>query len=133
MFVYNGVKYDDSATEQDFYTLLDIINSNKLQDHRLTFAVEALGLVGYPHTDRHDIIKSTLLTLLDHINPIVREGAIYGISPYINDEIKTKLQEIARTDSSTALREVALDAIEEFDAQEVKSARQLRLKFGYND
>lgn len=73
----------------------------------LTFEIETLGETGGP------AVIPTLLAALDHASAVVREGAIYGASHHLSDAaLRAKVENLARTDPSPAVRAVAADALE---------------------
>ena len=80
------------------------IDMGFIPDSTMTFAAEYLGTDVDSETIRH-----TLIPLLDHQSAVVREGAILGLSRHRNDEVNALLQQIAKTDASPAVREVAED------------------------
>lgn len=90
--------------------LLFLIRSGALTNAELTFAVEIVGRAG---SDFSDEIRAVLVPLLDHESPVVREGAIYGVTRHKNDSVTAVLQRIAETDSYECLRKAAIEAIEE--------------------
>ncbi len=73
----------------------------------LTFALEMIGA-------RHDSarVRATLLPYLSHPDPIVREGAIYGIARHLDDDTRAALGRMAESDDSGEIRTTAREALE---------------------
>lgn len=74
----------------------------------LSFDAESLG-----QCPDSDLVRRTLTPLLSHVSAIVREGAIYGILKHQDDAVRAMLAAIAAHDVSIAVRQAAMDAIEE--------------------
>ena len=95
--------------DHDPAKLLNLITSGTLTDPDLTFAAEYAGLIG-------ESAIPYLVPLLDHPKAYVREGAIIGLQATRrigqHPEVLTKLRQLAGTDPSEALREVALEALD---------------------
>lgn len=87
--------------------LAKLIESGGLGPADLTFAAEFLGRLASGL-----VVRRTLLPLLEHSSATVREGAIYGIQRHLDDEVRSRLSVLARTDPSFAVREAASDALE---------------------
>jgi hypothetical protein len=88
--------------------LLSMIKEGHLRPSKLTFAAEAAGLI----LDSH-LVRDALMPLLRHTSPVVREGAIYGLSDHLNGEAIAALKTIALTDSSRGVRRAARAALDE--------------------
>ena len=133
MIIFDGIAYDDIDDEVAFFRLVDIIKTKDIPDHRMTFALEALGMFGVGFPDRVGVVKETITPYLKHKSAIVREGAIYGIAPFIDNDILKTLREMEQNDSSITLREVAAEYIDEYndrlEKEEAKLAKQLRFKY----
>lgn len=74
----------------------------------LTFAAEALGK---STRLRPETIRRTLLPLLEHPSPVVREGAIYGIGEHVNADARKCLQALWQSDDSPGVRQAAEDVL----------------------
>ena len=85
-----------------------LIKRAELDSADLTFAAEALG-----HTENGALVRDTLLPLLEHGSPVVREGAIYGLQQHLNDAVRQRLREISVRDPSPGVRTAAEDALDE--------------------
>lgn len=64
--------------------LLAIVKASILSPALLTYAVEALGQVHDSNTRREAL--QTIIDLLSHESPLVREGAVYALESYLPDE-----------------------------------------------
>lgn len=86
--------------------LVAALTSGELPPWELSFAAEVAG--DLPQA------RDALLTLLDHEEPTVREGAIYGLAKQIDDDqtIRERLEKIAIFDASSVVREVAIEALD---------------------
>jgi HEAT repeat protein len=79
---------------------------------RLSFAAEIAGR----QLPSEKVIPS-LLKLARHEEPVVREGALYGLSFHLDDEVvRTTVQTIASSDTSEAVRSVADDLMDRITA-----------------
>jgi hypothetical protein len=78
--------------------LIDWVEADLLEPEHLTFAAESLGSV--PEA------LPTLLTLLKHESPIVREGALIGLYN-LQVMVIEEVHSVALTDSSITVRRVA--------------------------
>lgn len=75
--------------------------------HVLTFAAESHGQT------RSIEALGALLWLQRHADPLVREGVVYGLSNYNdNDLVRVTLARIAEGDTSPGVREAAREALE---------------------
>jgi hypothetical protein len=88
--------------------LLAMIKEGQLRPSKLTFAAEAAGLI-----ENSGPVREALVPLLQHESPVVREGAIYGLSNHLNNNVLTILMFIAQEDSSPAVRQAAADLLDE--------------------
>ena len=86
--------------------LLAWIRSGNLHVADLTFAAEIAGR----HTDAVSV-RETLLPLLTHAEPVVREGAVYGLALHLDGEVRSALQRTADEDASLGVRQAARDAL----------------------
>ena len=88
--------------------LFRMIESGELRPGHLTFAAEFAGRVDDP-----DRVRRALFPLLGHESPLVREGAIYGLSKHMNDDVRARLVSLAGHDPSEGVREAARAVTEE--------------------
>lgn len=86
--------------------LLRVLRDEDASVATLTYAAEIAGRE-LPWQD----VSETLLRLLEHKSPVVREGAVYGLS--YHREGLCRVREMKR-DSSRGVREAARDVCEEF-------------------
>lgn len=93
-----------SEKHPDF--LAKIIEEENLQSSQLTFAAEHMGA----HSNSGKV-KKVLFPLLSHPDPIVREGAIFGLSNHLDSVVKFKLLEISKQDNSESIRKIASNII----------------------
>jgi HEAT repeat protein len=87
--------------------LIALLLSSSLSHSDLTFAAEIAGGIS-----DSSAVRPALIRLLDHPNPIVREGAIYGLSNHIDDATRRRLRKIADKDPSRSVRTAAGDALD---------------------
>lgn len=86
--------------------ILKLVSSTVLSPAALTFAAEVAG-----RTSNSQAVCTTLMPLLDHESPLVREGAIYGLRNHADDIVVKKLKVLAQSDPSAAIRQVASDTL----------------------
>ena len=87
--------------------LLRVAKSNKLSNADLSEAAEHLG-----HLEQSFEIQDFLMKLLQNQDASVREGAIYGLSHYMESkEVRKAMQHVASKDSSKAVRQAATDLL----------------------
>lgn len=82
--------------------LAEWIASGTLAAAQLTFAAEHLGT--WEDSER---VRAVLVPLLDHAQPIVREGALYGLSQHLDEPTRALVLRLADTDASWAVRMAA--------------------------
>lgn len=87
--------------------LIQAMCGGKLRPTLLTFAAEIAG----NHLPSEQIVPA-LLGLLEHADPIVREGAIYGLAYHEGENISAALRKIVESDSSPGVREAATCALD---------------------
>lgn len=88
--------------------LFRLIEAGDLAAHDLTFAAEAVG-----HVSDKPKAVSLLLALLRHESALVREGAIYGLSHFVDDAtVRTLLKQLADGDPSPGVRAAAADVLD---------------------
>ena len=85
--------------------LIKQIERNELSIPELTFAGEELGNQG-------DWVFPTLELLTAHSSPIVREGAVYGLSKLKSEQSKRLISKLAEKDQSPGVREAAREMID---------------------
>ena len=84
-----------------------IVSRGLLNPAKLTYAAEILG-----STAERSLVVSTLLPLLRHSSPVVREGVVYGLAPHLSPEVITRLRAVAEHDPSPAVRTTAREALD---------------------
>lgn len=95
--------------------LARILSSPNVDVHTLTFGAELLGDIADER-----IVLPTLRQLLKHINAIVREGAVMGVSSFYMEkkppqDIIERLRAIANSDPSPSLRGDAKAVLEDLE------------------
>ena len=89
-------------------SLIEWINSKTLGSGHLTFAAEELKNI---HTSK--LVVDTLITLSNHKEAVVREGAVYGMYGHLNDsQVVKRLLEMAYNDSSIGVKQAAKDILD---------------------
>ena len=91
---------------QDPARLVRMLKSG-LEPALLTHAAEIAG-----RELPSDAVLHTLLELLAHESPLVREGAIYGLAAHVGDQVDTGLRKLAENDPSPGVRTAAHDVLE---------------------
>lgn len=86
--------------------LLEIIRNGKLEPASLTYAAEYAGQI-----ENSEQVRDALMPLLHYPNPVVREGAIYGLANHI-EHIRIILKIVSEHDPSRAVRNAARDVLE---------------------
>lgn len=99
--------YFAALAEFDPASLVQILDRHDLRPSDLTFAAEAAGRA------RTDIVIEPLLRLLAHREPLVREGAIYGLALHLREDVRDVLRRVANEDTSPAVREAASEALDD--------------------
>lgn len=89
--------------------LVDIVRENRAPTSRLTYAAEILGRdVATPAA-----LATLVRALRNHPSPLVREGAILGLSYHLQtDAVRVALLVAARQDPSAGVRRAATEALE---------------------
>jgi len=95
--------------------LARILTSPNADIHTLTFGAELLGDV-----KDERIVLPTLRQLLKHVNAIVREGAMMGISSFYMErkppqDIMERLRAMAKSDPSPSNKEFADSVLKELE------------------
>lgn len=96
--------------------LARILISPNTDTRALTFGAEILG----GEITDETLVLPVFRFLLKHVNAIVREGALIGVSAFYTNkkppqEIMDRIQIIASSDPSPTLKEVAQDIIKQFE------------------
>ena len=95
--------------------LARILISSNVDTKTLTFGAEILGGEVADET----VVLPVFRFLLKHVNAIVREGALIGVSAFYTtqkppQDIMERVQIIANTDPSPTLKNIAKDIITQF-------------------
>ena len=93
--------------ETDPARLIRLIDGGALSPADLTFAAEVAGKLPA------ELAVASLLRLLTHVSPVVREGAVYGLAQHRSDLVDTRLRQIATNDDSLGVRETAASLFED--------------------
>lgn len=102
--------------QTDTEKFLQILNSPKSDTYSLSIGAEILGEEIADETIALPIFKK----LLKHINAVVREGAVIGITALFFDkplpsDILERLKDIAIHDPSPALKKYAAEVVKDYD------------------
>lgn len=94
--------------------LARILSSPNADTHTLTFGAELLGDV-----NDERIVLPTLRQLLKHVNAVVREGAMMGLSSFYMDrkppaDIIERLRVMAKSDPSPSNKDFAVTLLNDF-------------------
>ncbi|MDR6219033.1 hypothetical protein [Deinococcus soli (ex Cha et al. 2016)] len=97
-------------------TLLHLIAAQQLGTAHLSWAAEEAGHIT---TLPAGAIVAAIKPLLAHGTPVVREGAVYGLQPFLHRlDAWAAVVTLARSDPSPTIREVAAEALlEHLDGQ----------------
>jgi hypothetical protein len=91
--------------------LLELVRRNELRTSDLTWAAEALGEITGDH--RPGAVQA-LLDLSANDSPLVREGAVYGMSSFMDEPIiAARLRMMEQIDTSPGVREAARETFED--------------------
>jgi hypothetical protein len=90
--------------------LLELIRGGTLEYYDLTFAAEIAGRIA-----DHSAVVQVLMPLLDHPEPVVREGAIYGLARHVIAEVIERIRDIAANDNSPGVRKAARGLLEDVE------------------
>lgn len=88
--------------------LVALIEAGTLRPSDLTFAAEIVGRIPQP-----ELIVPVLTRLLDHSSPLIREGAVYGLSNHMSDTVRATLRRVVEGDASPGVREAAQSVLED--------------------
>jgi|SRR6185369_14751086 len=96
--------------------LARILTSPGIDVHALTFGAEFLG-----ETSDERIVLPTLRMLIKHVNAVVREGAMMGLSSFYMErkppqDILERLRVMAKSDPSPSCKEFAETILKDFEA-----------------
>jgi hypothetical protein len=96
--------------------LIRIITSPNSDVHALTFGAELLG----EEVKDENLVLPALRQLLKHINAIVREGAMLGVSSFYIEkkppqDILDRLKRISISDPSPSCKDCATSILEEYN------------------
>jgi hypothetical protein len=97
--------------------LVRLLTSPNADTYLLTFGAELLG----GEVTDENMVLPTLRQLLKHINAVVREGAMIGLSSFYMEkkppqDILDKLQSMSTIDPSPTIREYADSILKDFGA-----------------
>lgn len=85
------------------------ILTGRLAPSFLTFAIESLGSIS------GDEFVPTLLKVTEHVNPITREGAIYGLSHHLgNALVKERVHRLSQQDVNADIRKLATEILTDY-------------------
>lgn len=95
--------------------LARIITSPNADTHTLTFGAELLGEIADER-----IVLPTLRQLLKHVNAVVREGAMMGLSAFYMErkppqDVIERLRVMAKSDPSPSNKEFADTILKDFE------------------
>lgn len=101
--------------ESDLPKFIKILNSPNSDTYTLSIGAEILG----EEVTDEDISLPILKKLLKHVNAVVREGAVIGITALFADkkipaDILERVKEMSQNDPSPALRLYANDILEDY-------------------
>jgi hypothetical protein len=102
--------YDQIAKTNSEYLIKLLLDPKELNANKYCSA-ESLALAKPSNT-----VLETLLFLLSNKDSVLRESAIYGLRPYYGIlKVKETLANIFNTDTSVGVRQVAEEALFEWD------------------
>lgn len=90
------------------YDFLAWLANNELPNSSLTYAAEYAKYV-----KDSEAVRKALVPLLNHPSPLVREGAIVGLEPHLDKELKYRLEEMSENDPSEGVRMAAEDVLKD--------------------
>jgi hypothetical protein len=89
--------------------LVELLRANVLRPHMATLAAEQLGA----HSNGDGVID-TLLALLEHSAPLVREGAVLGLAHHLERSgVRAQLEKVAAGDSCPGVQSTARGVVGE--------------------
>ena len=90
--------------------LVDIVRESRAPSSRLTYAAEILGR----DVPTEQSVATLAKILRDHPSPLVREGAILGLSHHLDREaVRDALRRAASQDPSPGVKRAASEALED--------------------
>ena len=95
--------------EQNPAELVRLMNSTLAdRPNLLTFAAEAAGRIA-----NAALVVAILLPLLSHVDPVVREGAVYGLGPHLGSSLDARdvLRDMVKSDPSPGVIDAINDAL----------------------
>ena len=98
--------------------LVRILTSPNADVRTLTYGAEILG----SEVTDEELVLPALRMLLKHVNAIVREGAMLGVSSFYlektpHKDILDRLKVMVKNDPSPSLKEFAQQILEEFESK----------------
>lgn len=99
--------------EEDPARLVELIRTNAIErPSLLTFAAEAAGRIA-----NTALVVGVLLPLLGHVDPMVREGAVYGLEPHLERslEARSALRSMVIREPSPGVKAAVSDALANLD------------------
>lgn len=101
---YSLEKYEEYAVmaEKDPAALIAMLKDKDTRDDDLVILAEAAGIIG----DESKIVP-VLIKLLEHKNPDVREGAVYGIGCFMGELATDALLDVIAHDESETVKDAA--------------------------
>lgn len=100
----------EALIEFDELEFIHIIETVSIPPSLLTYALELLGLWSTKSDDA--VIKQIILPFLYHENDIIVEGALIGLSRFIDDDlIKNRFVELSIKHNNSIIRNVAKEFI----------------------
>jgi hypothetical protein len=104
--------------KEDPHQLADMINNNALKPYDLTYAAEYLGA----ECNDSNLVRKTLVPLLDHPEAVVREGALIGLNQtrlydeddHIDEATEKIIEKMSSDDPSPCIREFSKQIVEDF-------------------
>ena len=109
--MYRRSAIDDLAKEKDLLTLIEWVASGELHYANLSYACEVLGAESDGSADSFRAVAA-LLTMLEHVAPIVREGAVYGLGYHLTPDVRRALERRGKIDESPSIREAIAETLE---------------------
>ncbi len=105
----------NSLAKENPKQLARILSSPNVDVCTLTYGAEILG----GEISDESLVLPVLRILLKHINAVVREGAIIGVSSFYTDklppkDILDKLRSLSKHDPSPTIKEYAQSVLDDF-------------------
>ena len=100
----------DHLAKEDAARLASWILFGRLGRAHLSYAAEALGRE--TEGTEGQAVVLVLTRLLEHESPLVREGAVYGLSYHRSGAVDRVLRQVERDDASPGVREAAADILD---------------------